>query len=108
MSGFPDAGNPENLGGVFSKKPATDRTLSHSVALLAPFTRMAMEGLLIELMLGEEWLDRAVAAVLQRAELQRRCRSAATMSRSARSMRRNGWHPKPRQWEVNGSFIWQR
>ena len=33
---------------------------------------MAMEGLLLELMLGEEWLDRATAAVLQRAELQRR------------------------------------
>ena len=57
---------------------------------------------MIELMLGEEWLDRAVAAVLHRAELQRRCRSAASMSKSGRSMRRNGWHPKPRQWLVYG------
>ena len=36
-----------------------------------------MDGLLVELMLGEDWLDRAVAAVLRRAKLQRRCRSAA-------------------------------
>ena len=35
---------------------------------------MSMDGLLVELMLGEEWLDRAVAAVLRHADMQRRCR----------------------------------
>ena len=55
---------------------------------------MSMDGLLVELMLGEEWLDRAVAAVLRRADMQRRCRSAAAIAKDGCARRRNGWHSR--------------